>query len=122
MDSVLEFIVYVAGKFATLYKRVKRFIMNTLFSRRTRTPLRPSNPPVLRRSTSPPRKKFQILNQNTQTPPLRFTKVRNTTKFTNMTETRPQKCPRCLTSSGLKPGNITKAEGQWCCKTCDYKW
>lgn len=44
-------------------------------------------------------------------------------KFKNATQTRPQKCPLCLTTESAKPGNIFRAAAQsWGCKCCKYTW
>ncbi len=140
MDDVFEFLGYVARRFVNLCKTIQKAFVDTFFP--TRIPPRPSNPRLPRRpsSSSPSRKKFQIIDQTTQplrfipppppppplrfTPPtpLRFTKVRKTTRFTHITETRPQKCPCCLTNFQLDPSLIANSDGQWCCKICDEKW
>lgn len=124
MDKFFEVIDGIYRNVARAYKKIHRFVINTFFPRRI--PPRQDNtarlPPTRLTPARPTRKKFEILNQGSQQRPLRFTQTRRTNKFTNMTETRPQKCPFCMTSQESKPGNITKVNGQWYCKTCQHRW
>lgn len=44
-------------------------------------------------------------------------------KFKTTAQTRPKKCPYCLTSEEMRPGNIYRMnEHTWGCKHCGYIW
>jgi len=120
MDDFFEFLGYVGRRLSILYDRIQRYIREELVQRYV-APRRPISP-TPRRLVPSARKKFQILDQATQQPALNLTKVRRTSRLNNITETRPQKCPRCLTRSEIEPTNITKLNGQWFCKKCTNRW
>lgn len=44
-------------------------------------------------------------------------------KLSNISQTRPQKCPLCRTEEARQPGNIFRSpEEKWGCKACGHQW